>query len=154
MDKMKLNSAVVEKTKLDLSSQHITTGNFMQFNVVWSKELVPTEKITINQETFARMDPLPVPTFGRANIKNRAFFVPFRTVFPAWNDFITDTKHTFNVYGTQYGHSIQVGSVPTIANSALYELYADASISTSVAVEISYTSPVTDVEIEASAYNS
>ena len=96
LDKLKIKQAVENTTKLDLSCDHITTANFMQFNVAWCKELVPKEKISVNMETFTRLQPMPVPTFGRARINNRAFFVPFRTVFPGWNDFITDTKHTLS----------------------------------------------------------
>ena len=127
LDKFKLNTAVDSRTKLDLSSQHITTGNFMQFNIAWSKELVPKEKITINMETFARLEPLPVPTFGRANIHNRAFFVPFRTIFPAWNDFITDTRHQFQITGSTVGASKLVNTTPIIANDVLCSFFAASS---------------------------
>lgn len=132
LDKLQLTTAVDDHVKLDLSSQHITTANFMEFNVAWSKELVPKEHIGVHQETFARLDPLPVPTFGRANINNRAFFVPFRTIFPAWNDFITDTRHSFNVYGTPAGASKLVGETPTIKNSELVRFFENNGNATQV----------------------
>ena len=127
LDKLKINTALDEKVKLDLSSQHISTANFMQYNVAWTKELVPKEKISVNMQTFTRMDPLPVPTFGRAAINNRAFFVPFRTIFPAWNDFITDTRHSFNLAGSLAGSSQLVTKVPVIKNSTLVNLFFDAT---------------------------
>lgn len=110
LDKFKINTAIKDHVKLDLSSDHITTSNFMQYDIAFAKEMVPKEKISINMETFARLSPMPVPTFGRARINNRAFFVPFRTIFPAWNDFITDIQHS-NASGT----SGVVNSVPQIS---------------------------------------
>ena len=118
LDKMKINTAVTDHVKLDLSSDHITTANFMQFNVAWSKELVPGEKISVNMETFTRLAPMPVPTFGRARINNRAFFVPFRTIFPGWNDFITDTKHTFS-----NGTSATINYAPTIEGKVFWQFF-------------------------------
>lgn len=93
LDKVKIKNAIESRTKLDLGCDHISTANWMQFNVAYNKELVPKEKIDVNMETFTRMLPLTKPTFGRANINNRAFFVPYRVVYPAWNDFITDAVH-------------------------------------------------------------
>lgn len=93
LDKLKVKTAVTTRSKRDLSCCHITSADFFQFNVAYARELVPKESISVGLETFSRMEPLVVPTFGRANIKNRAFFVPFRTVFPGWNDFITQSPH-------------------------------------------------------------
>ena len=120
LDKLKINTAVTDHTKLDLSSDHISTANFMQFNVAWSKELVPGEKIEVDMETFTRLAPMPVPTFGRARINNRAFFVPFRTIFPGWNDFITDTRHSFST-----GSSYTQNFVPRINLSDMFNLFQE-----------------------------
>lgn len=93
LDKTQVNTALTDNTKLDLGHQHITTADFMQLNVATLMELVPGSKIDVKMESFARLNPLPVPTFGRASLRNRAFFVPFRTIFRGWNDFITDSVH-------------------------------------------------------------
>lgn len=93
LDKTQMNTAITDNTKLDLGHQHITTADFMQLNVSMIHEMVPGEKIDVAMESFARLNPLPVPTFGRAALRNRAFFVPFRTIFRGWNDFITDNVH-------------------------------------------------------------
>ena len=103
LDRFKIKTAMDDHSKLDLSCDHISTANFMQFNVAYSKELVPTEKIDIKMETFTRLLPMPVPTFGRARVNNRAFFVPYRTIFPGWNDFITDTVHVTTAGATFQG---------------------------------------------------
>lgn len=122
LDKVKVNTALTKTTKLDLGCDHISTANFMQYNVAYAKEMVPQEKISINMETFTRLNPMPVPTFGRARINNRAFFVPFRTIFPGWNDFITDSNHVF-----ANGVTGRFNSVPTISNSTFVQLFTDAT---------------------------
>lgn len=69
LDKVKVNSALTERTKFDLGSQHITTADFMQFQPIFVREMSPTEKIDLNVEAFSRANAMPVPTFGRANLK-------------------------------------------------------------------------------------
>lgn len=93
LDKFKVKVGIDDSTKLDLSCQHITTQDFMKLSPVYFKEMVPGEKLVVSQQSFSRLAPMPVPTFGRANMYNRAFFVPYRTIFKGWNDFITDTVH-------------------------------------------------------------
>lgn len=83
--------AVTHWSNIDLSCQHVTTGNFMEFNVAKAMELCPRQTIDIDMRTFARLAPMPLPTYGNADIKNRAYFVPFRTVMKGWNEFIDDT---------------------------------------------------------------
>lgn len=89
LDKFRAATAIDTSTTLDLSCQHITTANWMEGQPAYIKEMVPGESISIEQQTFARLEPLVVPTLGRANIHNRAFFVPMRTIFGKWNEFIT-----------------------------------------------------------------
>ena len=122
MDKMQVNSAITNNTKLDLGHQHVTTGDFMQLNVAWTRELVPGEKIDVNMESFARLNPMPVPTFGRASMRNRAFFVPYRTIFRGWNDFITDTPHVNSMTGDNNA-AVILSHVPTISNLAFITFF-------------------------------
>lgn len=126
-DKLKIATAVSGYSRQDLSSQHITSSDFFEFSVAKSFELVPNQKISIDMFTQARLAPMPVPTFGRARINNRAYFVPYRTVFPAWNDFITDTNHSYS-----NGTSSLVGKVPTLSNHSFVAFLSSAQISTEI----------------------
>ena len=130
IDEMKINTAITDSTKLDLGHQHITTTNFMQLQPVLCKEMVPGERCDVNLMTFARMQPLAVPTFGRANIKERAFFVPMRTIFRGWNDFITDTQHIYSgasnptkgpVDDIDELGGVNYPQVPTVSNKTLVQ---------------------------------
>lgn len=111
LDKVKVNSALTERTKFDLGSQHITTADFMQFQPVFVREMSPTEKIDLNVEAFSRANAMPVPSFGRANLKLSAMFVPMRTIFAGWNDFITDSYHIGS------GGIDDADSVPSVVHS-------------------------------------
>lgn len=121
LDKFRAATAIDTSTTLDLSCQHITTANWMEGMPAYIKECVPGESISIEQQTFARLEPLVVPTLGRANIHNRAFFVPMRTIFGKWNEFITADYATYtdtvtgqtDVAGTQQSN-LRVSISPVI----------------------------------------
>lgn len=128
LDKFKVNTAIEQNTTLDLSCQHITTANWMELQPVYIKEMVPGETIEVLQQTFTRLAPLAVPTLGRANIHNRAFFVPMRTIFPRWDDFITQSKSGSHASTNGSANAVQVLSVPSISNSTMVKLFiGDAS---------------------------
>lgn len=118
LDKVKVKTAVEDRNKFDYGCDHISTADWMQFNVAFNKELVPRERIDVNMETFTRMLPLVRPTFGRANINNRAFFVPYRVIFPGWNDFITDSPHV-PFGGASSSTTNLLSAVPTFTNGQL-----------------------------------
>lgn len=104
--KARVKTAIESRSRLNLSHQHITTADFMQLNCAFARELVPTQSIDIDFTTYSRLAALNFPTFGDCSIHHHAFFVPYRTVFPGWNDFINDTIHVGASGGTR------VDSVP------------------------------------------
>lgn len=127
--KISMPIAINHYSDQDLSCQHVTTADFMQYNVTKAMEIVPKQTISFNShECFARLDPLPVPTFGRANIVHRAFFVPMRTIYPAWNDFITDTIHQY----TDNDLRAVPTDVPYVYNKTLSDIFVDSEFSTVV----------------------
>jgi hypothetical protein len=124
LDKFKVKTALEKNTTLDLSCQHLTTSNWMEYSPVYTKEMVPGEKLNVNMETFARLAAMPVPTLGRSLIHNRAFFVPYRTVFKGWNDFITDTMH---VSSDLSAPNTIPSTVPYFSNIDILKLFFDAT---------------------------
>lgn len=115
-NKTRIAVASNKRSNMDLTAPHLTTTDWYQFTVAKAMELVPNQKIDVRHELFTRLEPLAVPTFGRGQFRNYAFWVPFRVVFPAWNDFITDSPHTFDT-----GISGMVRSTPLLSNSVLLE---------------------------------
>lgn len=131
MEKMQVNTAITDNTKLDLGHQHISTLDFMELQPSMTKEMVPGEKLDVKMESFARLNPLPVPTFGRASMRHRAFFVPYRTIMKSWNDFITDSVH---IPSTVSSASAIVSSVPTVTNAVLCAAFTNYAYPTAVSL--------------------
>lgn len=141
LDKSQVNTAITDNTKLDLGHQHITTADFMQLNVAMCTEMVPGSKIDVNMESFARLNPMPVPTFGRASMRNRAFFVPFRTIYRGWNDFITDSVHIASDGYTGAGAANLLNTVPTVSAGNLLGAFTNSVGSTAIDNALLYTDP-------------
>lgn len=120
--KTKVSVASVNHSKLDVSSTHITTGNFMQLMPVYYRHMIPGEHIKGNGSVLARLAPVSVPSYGRCRINMRSFFVPFRTIFPKFNEFITDT-----IASNATGSSL-VASSPIVTNSVLLNWFMTKSI--------------------------
>ena len=118
-DKFQVNSAITESTKMDLSCDFITTGDFFEVTPVYIKEMVPGEHIRIESEEFTRLQPLNVPTFGRGNINTRGFFVPMRTVMSQWNEFITDAPAVTGGLNNSTSPTMVVPSSVPIVNAEL-----------------------------------
>ena len=78
-------------TRHDLSHRHLTTSSFCEVQPTLIQELIPNSHVEFSLSPFLRMLPLPSPSFTSIKVSNRQFFVPFRTIFPKWNEFITDT---------------------------------------------------------------
>ena len=122
-DTVNIPTAISDNTPLDLSSKHITTANWMQVNPVYWKEMVPGEKLEVNVESFTRLNPLVVPTFAPGSkLKVSRFFVPFRTIFRGWNDFITDSFHTPSDGGGGKNAGL-LTRVPTFTNDTLLDAF-------------------------------
>lgn len=137
IDSATIPVAAPEKNKFDMGSQMITTSDFMDLDCAYITELTPGQKIDINMETFARLNPMPLPTFGRAVIKKSKFFVPMRQIYPAFTDMMSDILHTpsnFNEESTNIPSEI-----PTITNRGLVDLFIDDAWTGDSASTIDYT---------------
>lgn len=123
----KIATAVTQYSQSHYEYDHTTTSSFMYYDCATFSEIVPKHSQTINIRTFARMEPLLVPTFGRCEIHNKAFFVPYRTVWTAWTDFINDTQHTYSLTT----HTVPT-TPPTVTNYALVRFFQQTDIATIV----------------------
>ena len=130
--KMKMPVASHNRSQHDLSAPHITTSNFMEFTVAKAMELAPGQSIDVYHEEFVRLEPLSVPTFGRAEIRNYSFFVPFRTVWKPWTDFIDDKQHINSTTAQTLTYC------PTVKNYYITALLISSSCSTVVSGDGAY----------------
>lgn len=122
--------AASHRSNFTLDIPHVTTSNFMEFGVSFAKEYVPGSNWDLSQETFMRLEPMPVPTFGEAEVKHRAFFVPFRTVFPAFLDFSEGVPHVFN-----NGESSIPQFVPVLYDSDITFMFVQNDLVTQLSEE-------------------
>lgn len=103
----------------NLSCDHITTSNFMELQPVYYRHLTPAdETLTVTAEAFSRLQPMPVPTMGRAQQNIRGFWVPYRTLMSSWNTFITDTYEGLQT------------RLPMVTSSAFTMLFLSEDMST------------------------
>lgn len=117
-NKVSVPTSIKHYSDIPIVETHDTTCDFMDFNVGFSLEMAAKSGIEMNHNLFSRMTALFYPTYGDASFHSRAFFVPYRTIFPAWLDMDQDAVHTYsdNV-------STLVSHVPLIANSLFTELF-------------------------------
>lgn len=103
-NKISLPTSIRTRSNLSLSGVNVTTMDFGVTNVGFFREVKPTDKISGRVNTFVQLAPMVVPTFGSATLHSRAFFVPFRFCWNAWEDFSSNkTFHKSSLLvGTPY----------------------------------------------------
>ena len=89
-EKKVVNVAVANRNKHDLTRTHITTQDFGRIKPIECRYMVPGDTFNYKVSSFTRLLPMYAPTFGRIDHIERAFFVPMRTIFPNFYDFIRD----------------------------------------------------------------
>lgn len=114
--KFNVSTATKHRSNQNLSCSHYTTENFGQLSVPYNLEVVPGDKVHLTPSLFARVAPLAVPTYADVRHTLRCFYVPFRVVWGAFNDFITDSP----IYDGSTLVSFQ--SVPTVSQSTLCDV--------------------------------
>ena len=85
------------KTRHDLSHRHLTTSAFCEMLPTLVSEIVPNTSVNFKVSPFVRLLPMPSPAYTSIKVSNRQFFVPMRTIFPRWNEFITDSANQNDV---------------------------------------------------------
>lgn len=89
-EKKQVNVAVSNRNKHDLTRTHITTQDFGRIKPIECRYMIPGDNFNYKISSFTRLLPMYAPTFGRIDHIERAFFVPMRTIFPNFYDFIRD----------------------------------------------------------------
>lgn len=115
--KQKIAVAASNRSKIDLSCNHITTGNWMELQPFNYRHMIPGEHFKGSVNCVSRLAPVAVPCYGRCRINMRAFFVPFSFVMPQFEEMVTDTV------GVNYSSSSLVSSTPYFLLSELVKLF-------------------------------
>ena len=109
--KASVNIASVKPNKFDLSCKHITTTDFGLLRPIYSRMMVPADRFEVAVNSFHRLDPMVAPNNSDMNVHTRAFFVPYRTFIPNFNEFIANTP------GISAGSLYASLKVPTFTGS-------------------------------------
>lgn len=91
LSKVELPIGVNKRSTIPLESYHITSGDFFLFKPVHYHHCIPGEHYIAPVTYYTLLDPVTVPTFGKIVQKVKAFFVPYRLVYPAFNEWVSET---------------------------------------------------------------
>ena len=115
LNKVDVPVAVQHKSKLDLSCDHVTTMSFMHLQPVNYRHMIQGERINMSINSFVRPAPLVVPTYGEIKQNVRLFYVPYRLVFPQWDNFYND------VIGSDASQSSLIDTAPLVNNKTIVD---------------------------------
>ena len=76
----------------DLSHDVNTTADFGFCQPTLVQELIPKSHFSLQTREFIRLAPLPVPTFGRVEVKTTTRCIPIKSVFPDFDHFLSQRK--------------------------------------------------------------
>lgn len=113
MDKTTVVSGQAKRNKFNFDGQTVTTTDFFRPIPIRSIPVFPNDSVSLKTEAMIRLQPLPVPTFGRVDATLRWFFVPYRAAFYAWNKFIERIPYKNTI----------VPSVPKVLNSHIVQVF-------------------------------
>ena len=88
--KSKVNVAVANNNKFDLSKTVVTSHDFGRAKAIECRYMVPGDKFNIRLSSFTRLLPMVSPTFGKIDTVQRAFFVPIRSLLPQFYDWVSN----------------------------------------------------------------
>lgn len=95
--KIKIKDALrFKSTKNAIQFNHVSSTSFYRPGIAHYYEMVPGQKVKLDLQHMLRFDPLIKPFLGSCRFKYHVFFVPFRTVDLAANDYFADALHTWS----------------------------------------------------------
>ncbi|AXH75601.1 MAG: major capsid protein [Microviridae sp.] len=78
-----------QKNLFNLSHEKKLSLNMGELIPIMVQEVIPSDRFKLNSEVLLRVAPMVSPIMHRVNVKLEAFFVPTRTIYGEWEDFIT-----------------------------------------------------------------
>lgn len=100
-----IKPAKVKRSMFDLSHEKKLSMKMGDLIPVLLQEVIPGDDFKINTESMVRFAPLISPVMHRVDAYIHYFYVPWRTVWSSWEDFITG-KQAINLPTVDYGTPI------------------------------------------------
>lgn len=110
--------------KFDLSSRHIGTTNFGELKPIYCESVIPSDRFSLDVQSFTRLDPMPAPSMAEMFVHTRCFFVPFNTILHGFSEFINNTRNV-NAVAT-----LSSFKVPYMLETTVCAAFKDSALST------------------------
>ena len=108
--------------KFDLSSRHIGTTNFGELKPIYCESVIPSDRFSLDVQSFTRLDPMPAPSMAEMFVHTRCFFVPFNTILHGFSEFINNTRNVNSVA------TLSSFKVPYMLETTVCHAFLDASL--------------------------
>lgn len=99
---IKLGSPASKKYSRNMNFDNNTTMPFGFVQPLMSQRLEANSDISLNLRQVVRLAPMPLPTFGRMKMVNKAVYVPISDVLPYYEALLKGQQYKANVSGTSY----------------------------------------------------
>ena len=116
-----------KKNKFLLPVETVTTSDFGYISPICVLEMVPGDDFSANSQSFARLAPMPVPTFADVTLETCAFYVPLRQLWYDGREFFSNQKYFNKDTGL-----MKDAKVPCICNSMLAFTFTNSALSSPV----------------------
>ncbi len=118
--------------RFDLSSRHIGTTNFGELKPIYCESVIPSDRFSLDVQSFTRLDPMPAPSMAEMFVHTRCFFVPYNTIFHGFSEFINNSR---NVNAAAL---LQNFKVPYMLETVVCGAFKDGALSTIVTKDAPY----------------
>ena len=123
---IKLGSPASKKYSRNMNFDNNTTMPFGFVQPLMSQRLEANSDISLNLKQVVRLAPMPLPTFGRMKMVNKAVYVPISDVLPYYEALLKGQQYKANISGSSYVPK----TIPYTNNSTLqYYLLCNSFVS-------------------------
>lgn len=112
---IKLGSSASKKYSRNMNFDNNTTMPFGFVQPLMSQRLEANSDISLNLKQVVRLAPMPIPTFGRMKMVNKAVYVPISDVLPYYEALLKGQQYKASISGSSYVPT----TVPYTDNSTL-----------------------------------
>lgn len=99
---IKLGSPASKKYSRNMNFDNNTTMPFGFVQPLMSQRLEANSDISLNIKQVVRLAPMPLPTFGRMKMVNKAVYVPISDVLPYYEALLKGQQYKANISGSSY----------------------------------------------------
>lgn len=145
---IKLGSPASKKYSRNMNFDNNTTMPFGFVQPLMSQRLEANSDISLNLKQVVRLSPMPLPTFGRMKMVNKAVYVPITDVLPYYEALLKGQPYKANISGSSYVPS----SIPYTDNKTL-QYYLLSYSFVSIYQRVNENSPVELIDPAAKNYD-